>query len=124
MEQIRRTYGVHCTLLSVNSFDPDAPAPLEGDKDRRPAIFDDLWEPFLRQRRRGSAGPTMDQKSQALSVFQTIRPGTGMGNKDVLAIRIFLREFVVQSLVPYMERNVQQWNEQVRLLRFFLRAGG
>lgn len=66
----------------------------------------------------------MDQKSQALSVFQTIRPGTGMGNKDVLAIRIFLREFVVQSLVPYMERNVQQWNEQVRLLRFFLRAGG
>jgi hypothetical protein len=46
-----------------------------------------------------------------------VPPGTGLGNKDILAIRIFLREFVVQSLIPYVERNVQQWNEQVRIVR-------
>ncbi|KAF1966069.1 hypothetical protein BU23DRAFT_544960 [Bimuria novae-zelandiae CBS 107.79] len=32
---------------------------------------------------------------------------------DVTAIKTFVRELVAQSMVPHMERNIQQWNEQV-----------
>jgi hypothetical protein len=34
-------------------------------------------------------------------------------DSDVTAIRTFVREFVQQSLVPQMERNVVTWNDQV-----------
>jgi hypothetical protein len=99
LEQIKRAYGVHCALLPVNSFDPDAPPPLEGPKDTRPASFDTLWKPYL---------------------HETVREATvvaGMGAKDALALRIFLRDMVVMSLVPWMERSVQQWNETLAAAR-------
>ncbi|KAJ4301422.1 hypothetical protein N0V90_003514 [Kalmusia sp. IMI 367209] len=34
-------------------------------------------------------------------------------DSDVTAIRTFVRELVAQSIVPHMERNIHQWNEQV-----------
>ena len=96
LEQIRRSYGVHCAILSINSFDPHAPPPLEGEKDTRPDTFDTLWQPYT---------------SEDAKAVQ------GLGNKDVLAIRIFLRDLVVMSLVPWMERNVQSWNESLAASR-------
>ena len=98
LEQIKRAYGVHCAMLQINSLDLDAPAPLEGEKDSRPDYFDGLWDRYT---------------SSSITEDAPVEPGTGLGHKDVYAIRVFLRELVVQSLVPWMERNVQQWNEQV-----------
>ncbi|KAG9298934.1 hypothetical protein G9A89_015956 [Geosiphon pyriformis] len=39
--------------------------------------------------------------------------GQYLSEEDFQGIQVFLRELVVQSIVPYMERNVQLWNEQV-----------
>lgn len=98
LEQIRRAYGVHCAILPFNSYDPAAPPPLEGKKDSRPAYFDTLWQPYL---------PENVNHSKV----------EGLGERDILGFRIFLRDMVVMSLVPWMERNVQQWNETLAASR-------
>lgn len=36
---------------------------------------------------------------------------------DIRAAKAMVREFVVQSLIPFMERNIQLWNEQVASAR-------
>jgi hypothetical protein len=37
-----------------------------------------------------------------------------MTDVDVLNVKVFLRELIVQSLIPFMERSTTQWNELVR----------
>lgn len=36
-----------------------------------------------------------------------------MGDDDIQTVNRFVREFVTQSLLPWMERNVVEWNEAV-----------
>lgn len=96
LDQIRKAYGVHCALLDIHSWNPDAPAPLEGPKDVRPASFDTLWHPYL-------------ENNTQLYVK--------MGEKDAYNLRVFLRELVIMSLVPWMERSVQTWNEALAASR-------
>ncbi|KAG0255917.1 Trafficking protein particle complex 8 [Actinomortierella ambigua] len=43
--------------------------------------------------------------------------GCCMSNEDISGISTFLREMVAQSIVPYMERNINHWNEQVAVSR-------
>ena len=43
--------------------------------------------------------------------------GRYMTEEDVTACRGMIREFVVQSMIPFMERNIQHWNEQVASAR-------
>jgi len=40
-------------------------------------------------------------------------PDPYIPESDVTAIKTFVRELVAQSMVPHMERNIHQWNEQV-----------
>ncbi|KAL7753947.1 hypothetical protein RI367_000880 [Sorochytrium milnesiophthora] len=47
----------------------------------------------------------------------TAGPHAVLAQSDVTAIRNMMRELIVQSLVPYMERNMQHWNEQVAVSR-------
>ncbi|KAJ3204257.1 Trafficking protein particle complex 8 [Entophlyctis luteolus] len=44
--------------------------------------------------------------------------GSFFTEKDVTAFEILVKEFVVQFLLPSMERSVQHWNEQVASRRF------
>ena len=46
-------------------------------------------------------------------IKEDIEPGKNLGLEDVKRIKTFLRDFTVQSLVPWMEKNVTQWNDQV-----------
>lgn len=43
--------------------------------------------------------------------------GRYMMPEDIEGIKMMMREFVVQSLIPFMERNIQHWNEQVASAR-------
>ncbi|KAI9315655.1 ER-golgi trafficking TRAPP I complex 85 kDa subunit-domain-containing protein [Dichotomocladium elegans] len=47
----------------------------------------------------------------------TVQYGRYLTAEDVTACKTMVREFVVQSLVPFMERNIQHWNEQVASAR-------
>jgi hypothetical protein len=44
--------------------------------------------------------------------------GVSLDRKDAQEIEQFVREFVVQGLVPWMERAVTEWNETVRELPY------
>lgn len=98
LDQIKKAYGIHCALLDIHSWNPDAPPPLEGQPDTRPSLFDSLWTPYLPQ--------TNEQP-----------PFVHMGEKDAYNIKVFLRELVVKSLIPWMERSVQSWNETLAASR-------
>jgi hypothetical protein len=43
----------------------------------------------------------------------TVIYGQYLSEEDIVGIHTFVGELVRQSIVPYMERNIRQWNEQV-----------
>ncbi|ORZ00797.1 ER-golgi trafficking TRAPP I complex 85 kDa subunit-domain-containing protein [Syncephalastrum racemosum] len=47
----------------------------------------------------------------------TVNYGSRMTLEDVDRIKTMVREFAIQSLIPFMERNIQNWNEQVASAR-------
>ncbi|CAO3682429.1 unnamed protein product [Rhizopus microsporus] len=47
----------------------------------------------------------------------SIQYGRCLTDENVNQIRSMVQEFVAQSLIPFMERNIQQWNEQVASAR-------
>lgn len=89
LEEVQKTYGLQCALLVLNSAQtPDTGIAAQLRRE---------WDtPDLR-----SPPPPTGTEVCALN------------KDDVARIHAFLREFVVRSLVPYMERSVQQLNEQV-----------
>lgn len=97
LDQIKKAYGIHCALLDIHAWNPEAPPPLEGPPDSRPAHFDTLWQPYLAEEKQGVH--------------------VQLGEKDAYNVRVFLREMVVKSLVPWMERSVQSWNETLAASR-------
>ncbi|KAI9271539.1 ER-golgi trafficking TRAPP I complex 85 kDa subunit-domain-containing protein [Phascolomyces articulosus] len=58
--------------------------------------------------------PIVDETESAAITTQY---GRYMTEEDVTACRGMTREFVIQSMIPFMERNIQHWNEQVASAR-------
>ncbi|KAI9480322.1 MAG: ER-golgi trafficking TRAPP I complex 85 kDa subunit-domain-containing protein [Benjaminiella poitrasii] len=52
-----------------------------------------------------------------LSEVTTIQYGRCLTREDVDNVKTMIRELTVQSLIPFMERNIQHWNEQVASAR-------
>ncbi|RUP46788.1 ER-golgi trafficking TRAPP I complex 85 kDa subunit-domain-containing protein [Jimgerdemannia flammicorona] len=46
-----------------------------------------------------------------------VRYGQYLSDEDVEGLRTFVKEMVVHSVIPFMERNIQLWNEQVASAR-------
>ena len=44
---------------------------------------------------------------------QNIKRGVCMDSENLKSVTSFIQEFLVHSLLPFMDRNVQVWNEQV-----------
>jgi hypothetical protein len=57
------------------------------------------------------------EKSASELQQDSIQYGRCMTADNVEQLKTMVREFAVQSLVPFMERNIQQWNEQVASAR-------
>ncbi|KAG0199180.1 Trafficking protein particle complex 8 [Mortierella sp. GBA30] len=191
LEKMRRTFGLHCSLLKINSVDPDQ---SDLPKDRNAAY----WIRSVAQSRLLSLGhaakdattarnslssitstnasgtiadlasqrssmtsspvysgvgnnsPTFAQnpvfaqlgndeedgtfdhepltlpptEHQDLTLDLLLHPdkvaepyGCCLSNDDISAITQFLREMLSQSIIPYMERNIAHWNEQVAASR-------
>lgn len=113
LDDIRKVYGLHCNFLCLNAEAATRPDSSYASPSERPlpktVDFARQWAtPVLAESDSGVRVGT-DDVNQATPV----EPGHLLGEEDVRQIKLFLREFVVQSLVPYMERNVTQWNEQV-----------
>jgi hypothetical protein len=55
--------------------------------------------------------------TEATAETEKVQYGRCMTREDVDGVKAMVREFVVQSMIPFMERNVQHWNEQVASAR-------
>ena len=120
LEDLRRAYGVHCGFLALNSEIASRPDSAYVDASQRPqpkqADFSAYWKGVAHLDGTGLDGSLSAGKPHSLSdnaVKTTVEGGQNMGEEDVRRIKAFLREFTVQSLVPWLERVVSQTNEQV-----------
>ncbi|KLU81779.1 hypothetical protein MAPG_00860 [Magnaporthiopsis poae ATCC 64411] len=101
-EQMKRNFGLHCHLLRIRST--------------QCAETDDDSIPLPRSEWMSAAEELADiRKSEAQEHFED--PTKYLFETDATAIRTFVREMVIQSIVPTMERNVSVWNDQVAAKR-------
>ncbi|CAG8579158.1 12018_t:CDS:10 [Diversispora eburnea] len=163
-EKMKRSFGLHCHLLKLNSIPPVLIPEEPSSKylvDR--SFISDIWtstvndlnllnsmlvaspsiqstSPEVHSRQNSltslssySLPPTMSTLNSSISSFtednnnndSQISLNLGLMNnsppmygqylseEDITRINSFVRELVVQSIVPFMERSIQNWNEQV-----------
>ena len=97
-EQMKRHLGLHCHLLRIRSS--------------QSAETDDDSIPLPRSEWMTAAEELVDiEKSDAGENFED--PTRYIFESDATAIRTFVREMVIQSIVPTMERSISLWNDQV-----------
>jgi trafficking protein particle complex subunit 8 len=91
---MKRSLGLHCTILRINT--------LHTEKDAVP-IGKSSWISAAEE----LAYLTNPVQIPTISAFE----------KE--ALHKFTRDMVTQSIVPHMERCITSWNDQVFLLRDF-----
>jgi trafficking protein particle complex subunit 8 len=87
LEKMKRSLGLHCTILRLNTGSVEDSIPLHKS----------LWI---------SAGEELVSLANPVDV-PTIT------NADKEALQKLVRDMVTQSLVPHMERCITMWNDQV-----------
>ncbi|KAH0547629.1 hypothetical protein FGG08_000118 [Glutinoglossum americanum] len=97
-DQMKRHFGLHCHLLRLRSSQC---VPTDDDSVRMPLSEWTTAAEDLSEIRSREAYEDMEVPTPCL--FES----------DSTAIRTFVREMVTQSVVPFMERCVTTWNDQV-----------
>lgn len=97
-EQMKRNLGLHCHLLRIRGTQSVAT-----DDDSLPLPRSE-WMP-------ASEELADIKKSENDEDFEA--PTRYIFESDATAIRTFIREMVMQSIIPTMERHVSVWNDQV-----------
>lgn len=99
LEQVKKTYGLHCCLLAINSASEDRAAP--------PAELAALWSAYIPSTPMspGPKGSSSDSTPSDLAIM--------LDEEDVKRIKGFIRELTAQSIVPFMERYVQHTGEHL-----------
>ncbi|KAI8076416.1 ER-golgi trafficking TRAPP I complex 85 kDa subunit-domain-containing protein [Gilbertella persicaria] len=177
-DKLKRTVGLHCYLLTVNS-NPRDPLDDESIQETVEDNIRDIWEQSITDNYRiqselqsfvessntssfqspmSPASSTTHSRSASISsnlssnhnvtstvihgssiqsmpidlidtnipTYEETQPtplptniayGRCMTHDDVHGVKAMMREFIVQSLIPFMERNIQHWNEQVASAR-------
>ncbi|RYP53322.1 hypothetical protein DL768_001679 [Monosporascus sp. mg162] len=97
-EQMKRNLGLHCHLLRIRGTQSVA--------------TDDDSVPLPRSEWMAASEEVADiERSEDEEDFEA--PAKYIFESDATAIRTFIREMVMQSIVPTMERHVSVWNDQV-----------
>ncbi|TKY89852.1 hypothetical protein EX895_001149 [Sporisorium graminicola] len=99
LEQVKKTYGLHCCMLTINSASDDRATP--------PAELTSLWAPYLPSMPTSPAptSPTPGSTSSNVAAL--------LDEEDVKRIKGFIRELTAQSIVPFMERYVQHMGDHL-----------
>lgn len=103
MNATKKQYGLHCHLLSLNLSNPQTPRQLRPSPPELPSLL----TPSVNSERGGVLPQTNGVNGTSLEVLN-------LSDEDTVNSTRFIREFVTQSLVPWMERCVMEWNETVR----------
>lgn len=121
-QKMKTTFGMHSRLLVINSQ-------KYASTEAYPAS---LWS-YLNEVHHQEPGPEKDQDSispspSSLESFHpledtsndsaTVTPrGQFLSTKDVEGLSAFVREFSTQSVIPFMEKNIANWNETIAASR-------
>ena len=92
LEKMKRSLGLHCTILRLNTGSVEDGVPLHKS----------LWI---------SAGEELVSLANPVDI-------PIITNADKEALQKFVRDMVTQSIVPHMERCITMWNDQVILSGF------
>ncbi|KAI9345284.1 ER-golgi trafficking TRAPP I complex 85 kDa subunit-domain-containing protein [Obelidium mucronatum] len=139
--QMKKSFGLSCRLIRINSKTEASPeynaskvwdAYMNEFKPLDDAIHADPNVVLDVNTARGSLGAItqseLDLSASVLGITKSSVPNAAHSNEapiispvygalmtesDVKGLDTFVKEFVVQSLLPSMERSVQHWNEQV-----------
>jgi hypothetical protein len=103
---VKKQFGLHSYLLSLGlPRPPPKPIPV-------PALIPHLPMP-----------PSSDSPPSDNVTSQTTLNTLSMEEKDIQQTARFTREFLVMSLIPWMEKCVVDWNENVTLtLKYWYKA--
>lgn len=149
LENVKKTYGLHCCLLTVNS----AHTPIaDGSIPVRSDSVSDIWYRALEGGEKGviqtdektssstvghdlmksnenDGVPSSDNllsehreimnawNAQDSDANRSIDYAALIDDNDVRRIKTFVRDFAAQSLIPFLERCVHLWNEQLAASR-------
>ena len=98
-DQMKRHFGLHCHLLRLRSSSPTQ----DGDHTERLPKTEWL-----------SPSEAVAFQSENANLIHLDSPHMiSLFSSDATAIRTFVRELVVQSIVPHMEQRIALWNEQI-----------
>ena len=110
-DAMKRSFGLHCHLLRLKSS-PCSPDEL--DKVKVPAQG---WMPegFEKDKAvdRNVAPGSAQYESAPITMPKLEKLGEYIFESEANAIRAFIREMVTQSVVPFMEKRITTWNDQV-----------
>ncbi|KAI9827264.1 MAG: hypothetical protein M1832_005402 [Thelocarpon impressellum] len=113
-EAMKRHFGLHCHLLRLRS---SRCVPSDDDSMRVPKCeWISAAEELAEMQKQGRIGQPsgVDALTEAADDSDELEdPTPYLVESDVTAIRTFVRQMVTQSVVPFMERCVMTWNEQV-----------
>ncbi len=103
-ERMKRSFGLHCHLLRLGSKKVSE----NGDSIVPVPSYDMLSAPEILRSR------WLNRENSFVSdlACQT-REEVYLSQVDSTSLSALIREMVVQSIVPYMERQIQTWNDQV-----------
>ncbi|KAL1969756.1 hypothetical protein VTN77DRAFT_8309 [Rasamsonia byssochlamydoides] len=97
-DQMKRHFGLHCHLLRLRS---NQCVVTDDDSTEVPPC--EWLSPAEDLSKMNETNPLIDLGTEVPYLFES----------DVSAIKIFVRELVVQSVIPFMENKVALWNDQV-----------
>lgn len=94
LNEVRKTYGVHCALLPIHSASD---------------VSEDAMAFFA------AARDVTDSRGSSASL--SVPLGANLSMDDVQRLRVYVRELITKSLVPFLESTVQHLSEQVAAQR-------
>ncbi|KAF3924066.1 hypothetical protein ABW21_db0208626 [Orbilia brochopaga] len=98
-EQMKRHFGLHCHLLRIRSA-----MCIVSDEDSVP-LAKSQWLPASEELAELHSRQEDEIESDSSSRF--------IHSSDESAIKTMIREMVAQSIIPFMERNIASWNDQI-----------
>lgn len=138
LAQIKKTYGPHCTLLIINSRPnvdsspavspttereqlvaptavlhphPTTPSPRSLTPDEPPSAISEIYASALSSLTLSPLALASNADPGSVTKVPKRTYGAAMDFADAQRIAALMRELVVQSLVPWMEGRVREWNE-------------